>query len=602
MPTQPHRSPSGFTLLETALVLGAMSALSLSIYLILRPTTASAQIKGTAAQVEDVAQKIEDSFGLLGNYQGVSTQRVIAESLYSPSLFRVDENSVFVSKFGTPLRIEPRNVARPNDAFAVVVESVPAEACAPLAQSLGTFPDDVQIRGNSVMGPGGVNMDRVMDECADLAPIAFVFYSPGLVATPMTVATGPAVALPPSSSLPLTNENITVNPAGPAWVAPPASVGPVSQGTSTGSPSGPSVPTWSPPSGTTPAPTALPPGWVDPTVIGLTCQERLLTLPLPAPQERTLPCPVGQTGSITERQVSWFECPGNEAWVSPDLINGAWTVVSNTCVTPCGPAPATTQTVSVACSTLGMGYTSGTAWVTQGRTVTPTGACTYNEGAWVDQFVDTSACGFPPPPPPTCGAAPALPACPSGWSDTRSLVFSPWPSCWSQTGDCVSPTPLPPASPPPPPACGPAPATPSCPAGWTNTHAWTLTTPALGCWTLSGTCLPPPPPPSCPASAPATPSCPSGWTNSHAWNPTSFALGCWILSGGCTPPPVTPPSPPPPSVNPCGSPLGNWAPGCQTFFVSNLEDCGGGVPEPDSPNPICASRWETGNSCEKVCR
>jgi len=51
--------------------------------------------------------------------------------------------------------------------------------------------------------------------------------------------------------------------------------------------------------------------------------------PAPAPQTRTVSCPAGQTGSVSQR-AGWISAPAPTCWAA----SGTWSTVSNTCVTP----------------------------------------------------------------------------------------------------------------------------------------------------------------------------------------------------------------------------------------------------------------------------
>ena len=64
---------------------------------------------------------------------------------------------------------------------------------------------------------------------------------------------------------------------------------------------------------------------------------------VPSPQSRTLPCPVGQTGSIVETRTGACESVyGLAVW-------GNWSVESNTCGTSCTPEPSSPETRNTAC-------------------------------------------------------------------------------------------------------------------------------------------------------------------------------------------------------------------------------------------------------------
>lgn len=58
----------GFGLVETLLTIGALSALSLGIYMVLKPASASAQAKIEQDNLRDLSAAIDRSFGLVGRF------------------------------------------------------------------------------------------------------------------------------------------------------------------------------------------------------------------------------------------------------------------------------------------------------------------------------------------------------------------------------------------------------------------------------------------------------------------------------------------------------------------------------------------------------
>ena len=64
-----HRS-NGFGLVETLLVIGAVGALSLGIYMVLKPSSANAQAKVEQDNLRQLSSAIERSMGLLGTFEG----------------------------------------------------------------------------------------------------------------------------------------------------------------------------------------------------------------------------------------------------------------------------------------------------------------------------------------------------------------------------------------------------------------------------------------------------------------------------------------------------------------------------------------------------
>lgn len=273
-----------------------------------------------------------------------------------------------------------------------------------------------------------------------------------------------------------------------------------------------------------PAPTCWTPGaW---TQISNTCQTPCPAQP--ADDVQSLACPVGQTGTITQRR-TYTPAPSPTCWTA-----GSWVETSSTCASTCGPRPAN-ETRNATCPA-GM-----TGSITESRSYTAAAFPTcWTPGLWTQ--TSNTCCG--PQPAPQAWVDP----CPSGQTGQitwqRPWVNAPAPTCW-QNGEWVETGNTCAAAPPP--SCPPRPAdetdTQLCPSGQTGSitvvrsyssaafpTCWTA-----GAWTTSNnTCAAtPPPPPSCPAkpddeTRPAT--CPPGFTGSLTEGRTyvpAAAPTCW---------------------------------------------------------------------------
>lgn len=269
----------------------------------------------------------------------------------------------------------------------------------------------------------------------------------------------------------------------------------------------------------------------------------------PASETRTVACPSGQIGSITETR-TYTSAPHPTCWTA-----GAWTQTSNTCVAACPAAP--TSSRNVLCP---IGQSGG---ITETRTVTAAPAPTcWITGPWTQ--TSNTCC----PSQPTDDVR--LLSCPSGQTgqiaERRTYSASPAPTCWTAgawtpvNNTCVTPTC--PAQP------GPDWRTVSCPPGQTGdvTQRRTYTASAYpicwvagAWWTISSNCED-----GCgprPAGSSRTVACPSGQTGSitevrtytSAEPPTCWVLGPWTPISNTCETPTTPP-PPPASCGPAPAP------------------------------------------------
>ncbi len=360
MKNKHKRRANGFGLVETLLTLGALSALSLGIYLVLSPASAAAQAKREQDNLRDLSTAVDRSFGLLGSFQGVSALRVVEDGL-APT--RMVDSSTLRTAWGTTVDIVPHSLNGVADGFVVVYPFTPAAVCPRLAAAVSRDVFDIRVEGVSVYDGGQLNPSAAAAACghADTATMEFVYHS-GLVAG--TAVATPALVLPPAppsvsppSSPPIGGPVAPAGPVGPAGpIAPVLTAPPIAPPPSFLPPAAPpsSVTTTTPPAVTPPSVTppttvvacAVPPSWTQ-------------------SESRSAVCAAGQFGAVTEGRTAshTYACP--EAWDAPvETVSpwSAWTVTGSTCVN-C-PAPSTqseTQWVASSAS-CPAGQYGGTSW------------------------------------------------------------------------------------------------------------------------------------------------------------------------------------------------------------------------------------------------
>ena len=133
MKNKHKRRANGFGLVETLLTLGALSALSLGIYMVLAPASANAKAKREQDNLRDLSTAVDRSFGLLGNFEAVSASRVLQDGL-APA--RMVDGSTLRTAWGTSVTVAPHTVNAPGDGFVVVYPLAPADVCARLASAV----------------------------------------------------------------------------------------------------------------------------------------------------------------------------------------------------------------------------------------------------------------------------------------------------------------------------------------------------------------------------------------------------------------------------------------------------------------------------------
>ena len=336
------RRANGFGLVETLLTLGALSALSLGIYLVLSPTSAAAKAKVEQDNLRDLSTAVDRSFGLLGSFQGVSALRVVEDGL-APT--RMVDGSTLRTAWSTSVTVAPHTVNAPGDGFVVVYPFAPADVCPRLAAAVARDVFDIRVEGVSVFDAGQLNPSAAAAACgqADTATMEFVYHS-GLVAGAAVAA--PPLQLPPAPTPVSTPTSPPVGgPVGPAGsVGPAGPLGPVTSAPPvTPPPPPPSVPPPSTPVTPTTPPPAPPPSAPPPPTTVTAC---VAPSSWTQTDSRSSPCPVGQIGLVFEGRTAQhsYTCP--EAWAAPaETVSpwSAWTVTSTTCAPACtAPAPSTT--------------------------------------------------------------------------------------------------------------------------------------------------------------------------------------------------------------------------------------------------------------------
>ena len=288
--------------------------------------------------MEQSAQRIERSIGLVGNYASVSSGIVRRDDLGGDRHKRAGTSDL-VNAWGAPLAFLPATVGGGpgNNAF-IIQQNVPEKACVPLVSSMARRAFDVRVNGVSVLDNEGGGLDVAAASAAckgNNGPLQFVFYS-GIAgntlvaAPPLTLPPAPPGVTPPTSP-PIGGPVGPVGPVGPAAPVAPVAPAPVSPVPA------PAVP---PPSGGTPV-TPVTPGPVSPAP-GTTSPPTTPVAACVAPPNRSTTegqtraiCPAGQYGQITEQRVGTYSYSCPEAWDRPvETFSWAgWTVTSNTCTT-----------------------------------------------------------------------------------------------------------------------------------------------------------------------------------------------------------------------------------------------------------------------------
>ncbi|WP_425602997.1 type 4 pilus major pilin [Stenotrophomonas maltophilia] len=388
----------GWGLMETLLTLGAISALSLGIYKVLEPARANAQAKSEHDNLRNLSAAVERSWGVLGSFQGVSTQRVIDDALMPSHMF---DGQAIRTKWGTSVSVVPRAVSSPGDAFAIVYPLTPADVCSRLVTSVARTTYDVRIDGVSAFTADHPDPGAIAALCgkSNEATLEFVYHS-GLVAgsvvaaSPLVLPSVSAGVFPPVSG-PVDGPVGPVGPVGPAGPVAPVAPAPVAPAPA---PITPPPSSGTPVSPVTPGPVSPPPAPVSPPTSPLAACVAPASRTTTEGQTRAI-CPAGQHGQVTEQRVGTYSYSCPEAWDRPvETFSWAgWTVTSNTCATCPGVQPQ-----------------QQTQWVATGQ-----GCPTGQEGShtWEAEQIQTRTGTY---------------NCPAGTATLPGIDWSPWGG-WANT-------------------------------------------------------------------------------------------------------------------------------------------------------------------------
>lgn len=330
----------GFGLMETLLVLGAISVMSLAVYGIFFSSDVAAEVKAEQNNLNSLSTAIDRSFGLTGGFGGLSMQELTAEKLLPAAYSQSGSPS---TKWGGNVAVRPNAVGHANDSFVIEYSQVPSTACAKLASAMAPNVYDIRIGGTSVMPPtSGFSPAAAATACsrANAAQMEFVYYS-GLTS-------GSAVATP---SLTLPSAPPSVDPASPTTPTGPVAGAPSVDDATPGTPGvvPPGTPVTPPP--VAPVVPAAPSAPVSPPSIPSvtpTTPPSVARCVAPGAIVGTqqVACLAGQYGLTQQQRTGTYTCP--EAWDSPVLTWGSWVNASSSCTT-CPPPgqEATAQWVGV---------------------------------------------------------------------------------------------------------------------------------------------------------------------------------------------------------------------------------------------------------------
>ncbi len=272
----------GASLVEVILVIAALAAMGTVVYQVFGPADARAQVTKDQQTLDDLRRVVTNSHQAIG-FASV-TNASLTDQQIAPALVTAGGSALTV--------LTDSSVAGVGRAFKIV-GSWPSSQCAMLVK-------------NAHQGFYKITVDTVVvkaDPDSRIDPALLATACNGSALTPITFTAFDPGWVPPLALAAVANPGAAPGPVVPGFGAPAALVLP-----------GPGLP----PSGVaivapvnpSPGAAVVPPSF---------------TCTIPAPVDTVLVCPLGQTGSITQRQT--YSCPDPAG--APVL--GAPTSLSNTC-------------------------------------------------------------------------------------------------------------------------------------------------------------------------------------------------------------------------------------------------------------------------------
>lgn len=167
---------TGYTLLETILVVAVIAIGTIGIVLTFRTVSFNARVNQTSADVMEITDNVQTSWGNMQSYNGLTNATATQQNLIPNRLL---QDGGIESPLGS-VTLGYAGVAR--DSLAITIE-MSEEGCVKLIQQLAGHMHQIRIGGPgqslSVSEAGQVNPSEVARLCQTGAPVSFIHYQKG---------------------------------------------------------------------------------------------------------------------------------------------------------------------------------------------------------------------------------------------------------------------------------------------------------------------------------------------------------------------------------------------------------------------------------------
>ncbi len=204
---------TGYSLTELLIAAGIVSVMGAVAFVLYQPVKARAQTRAESERLNNLSSEIQQAFGVVGSYEGVSSERLIEERFIKPEQF---QNGKIRNEWGGVVDAQPFGIRHFGDAFTLDYTSVSAASCSDFVSANATGVYDVVIDGTSIVKNNNDRLDvaALANACASARVVSFIYHNENV---------GQFIASP--LNLPQADQTEKNPPQSPSLTAPDAATG-----------------------------------------------------------------------------------------------------------------------------------------------------------------------------------------------------------------------------------------------------------------------------------------------------------------------------------------------------------------------------------------
>jgi len=199
----------GYSLTELLIGLGIVSVVGAVAFVLYQPVKARAQTRAESARLNNLSSEIQQAFGVIGSYEGVSSERLIEERFIKPEQF---QNGKIRNVWGGVVDAQPFGIRHFGDAFILDYTNVSAASCSDFVSANAPNAYDVVIDGTSIVKNNNDRLDvaALVKACASARVVTFVYHNETIgqfIASPLNLPQADHTEKHPSQIPGLTTPN-----------------------------------------------------------------------------------------------------------------------------------------------------------------------------------------------------------------------------------------------------------------------------------------------------------------------------------------------------------------------------------------------------------